>query len=182
MDYNKYNEKLSGVIDGLYFGQLDRLDELNHRIADRNRPDFSLAPNFDPRPVQTKYVLFPANDYRKPSSIPIQHEILYQPEINFYPGNSRGPPSTYFTNIDIETELQNRNIALQHGASQGIYVPSSTSDLYNVHVVSSPSIQLHPELFRKQTYYTHIPESLEQSKIGIDNFYNHTRTQLRNNV
>jgi hypothetical protein len=182
MEYNRYNEKMLGVIDGVYYGQLDRLDELNHRISDRNKPDFNLAPNFDPRPVQTKYVLFPAYDYRKPSNVPIQHEIRHQSEVNFYPGNSRGPPSTFFVNVDVETDLRNQNIALQHGASRGVYVPSSNSDLYKVSVVSRPTNQPHPELFRRQQYYTHVPESLEQSKIGIDRFYNHTRTQLRNNV
>ncbi len=182
MEYSKYNEQMFGLVDGIQYGQYDRLAEINDRITSRTKPDYLLAPNFDPRPVDTRYILYPAYDYRKQASVPINHEIRHHPEVNFYPGNRRGPPSSYFVNIDVETDLRNQTVALQHGASRGVYVPSSTSDLYNVSVVSRPSVQPHPELFRKQQYYTDVPDSLENSRIGVDRFNNHTRTQLRNNV
>ena len=50
--------KLYGVPDGLLIGQQSRVDEINERIGSRQFSDQPLAPNFDPRPVMTKYMIF----------------------------------------------------------------------------------------------------------------------------
>ena len=44
-----------GIPTGISYGQNERVDELNSRLFDRNHPDQSLKPNFDFRPVSTKY-------------------------------------------------------------------------------------------------------------------------------
>jgi len=178
MDYNT-NNKFHGVIEGVSYGQNDRIDELNDRIYSRHFPDIPLAPNFDPRPVPTKYSLFPIINRRKDSSVNINPDINHEVEINFNPGTNNAPPNTYLNNIDIETTLRNQTVALQHGAEQGFYIPSRNSELYNVNVISKPSIQPHPNLFNKDKYYTNLPKNLEQNKIGYEIFNNETRTQLR---
>jgi len=53
---------------------MDRVDELNGRLASRLEPVISMTtPNFDPRPASTKYALFGIVDARtKPESNAIQ--------------------------------------------------------------------------------------------------------------
>jgi hypothetical protein len=178
MEYNS-NGKIYGIPEGISYGQNERVDELNDRLYSRSYSDIPLAPNFDPRPVPTKYSLFPIINRRKNSSAPINMSINHEVEINFNPGTRNAPPAGYMNNIDIETTLRNQTVALQHGADQGVYVPSSKSDLYNVKIVSKPSVQPHPDLFNQQEYKTYIPRNLEQKKIGHERFHNETRTQLR---
>jgi hypothetical protein len=47
------------IVDGLYTCQQERTDELNERMFSRIHSDNSLRPNYDPRPVSTKYSVFP---------------------------------------------------------------------------------------------------------------------------
>jgi hypothetical protein len=176
------NDKIYGVPDGIYYGQNERVDELNDRIYKRNLPDINLAPNFDPRPVPTKYSLFPIVNRRAESTVRINPGINHIVEMNFYPGTANAPPFGYLTNVDTETVLRNQTVALQHGADQGVYIPSLTSDLYKVTIVSRPSEQPFPNLFKRNEHFTHIPTSLDQNKIGKDVFMNNTRVQLRNPV
>lgn len=170
-----------GLQDGILYGQYERTEELNNRITDRNIPDHTLTPNFSSRPVSTKYMYFPMIDARKPVNEKISNSINYQIETNFNPG-TKAPVSGYLTNIDTETILRNQTTALQHGAPQGVYIPSSKSDLYNVEIPKTKIYQEqpHPNLkFENEKYNTFIPHSLEQNNIGVDMFFNHTRTQLR---
>ena len=178
------NEKIHGIPEYLYYGQNERVDELNDRIQTRHFPDSPLEPSFDPRPVPTKYALFPIINRRKPMQEPVIPYLDYNGSVNFNPGSSRAPPTGYLNNIDLETNLRNQNFALQHGAEQQIYVPSSNSDLYKVSVPvsSNPVEQTHPLLFERQLFDTAVHPNLIGAKIGRDQFFNHTRTQLRNTV
>lgn len=178
MEYNT-DSKIYGIPEGISYGQNERVDELNDRLTSRHYPDIPLAPNFDPRPIPTKYSIFPIINRRKNSSTPIYMSINHEVEVNFNPGTRNAPSSGYINNIDIETILRNQTVALQHGADQGVYIPSSGSELYNVNVVSTPSNQPFPGLFNKMEYKTCIPNNLEQKKIGYERFNNETRTQLR---
>jgi hypothetical protein len=181
----EYKHKMStlyGVPNGLLIGQQARVDELNERMVARQFPDKPLAPNFDPRPISTKYSLFPALDRRAPPSVPIKPTETHNVHSNFSPATHNGPPQTYLNNIDTESVLRNQTVALQHGPTQGVYVPNSSSDLYKVHVSGdNRGPQPHKGLF------THAPISqtpreghVQQSKIGQQTFHNHTRIQLRN--
>lgn len=180
MNINASNS-IHGLVDGIYYGQNARVDELNDRMAARWFPDAPLEPNFDPRPVPTKYSLFPVIDRRKPANVALGKFANYHPELNFNPGSRLAPQSGYYANIDTETILRNQAFALQHGADQNVYVPSSKSELYNVRIVSRPGeAQPHPDLFASGQYQTSVdPASFGSQGIGSGQFNNHTRTQLR---
>jgi hypothetical protein len=170
------SDKIMGIPEGIYYGQFDRVNELNDRLGNRHFPDVALQPNFDPRPVSTKYTFTPS--YPKPS-VPIQRNIDHVVELNFNPGSSRAPPQGFLNNIDKETILRNQVFALQHGADRGVYVPSSNSDLYKITVVSTPGEpQPYPNLFSKPQFVV-TKNPLEGTQIGKNVFFNHTRTQLR---
>ena len=178
---------LVGVQQGIMYGQNERVEELNDRISSRSVPDSPLAPNFDPRPVPTKYHVFPILNARRPATeIALQPYPPFSVQDNFNPGNRRAPPDSFVRNIDRESDLRNLGVVLQHGADQGVYVPDSSSDMYRISAVSGSQMdpQPHPRLFRGVELPRVHPAvaRLEQSNIGRDNFFNHTRTQLRTPV
>ena len=174
------NERIYGIPDGVLYSQFDKADEINERMSSRYFADSPLEPQYDPRPVQTKRTLFPMVKNAQYSSAPVLPYPSYNPQSNFNPGNRRAPSSGFIKNIDVETVLRNQTFALQHGASQSVYVPSSSSELYNVSVVSSPSVQPHLDLFATPTFSNVMHPNLAGVNIGHDRFFNHTRTQLRN--
>jgi hypothetical protein len=170
------SEKIMGIPEGIYYGQFDRVNELNTRLGSRQFPDIALQPNFDPRPLSTKYTFNPS--YSKPT-VRIQRNVDHVVELNFNPGSSRAPPQGFLNNIDKETILRNQVFALQHGADQAIYVPSSNSDLYKTTIVSTPGEpQPFPNLFSK-SQFSATENPVEGTTIGKNVFFNHTRTQLR---
>jgi hypothetical protein len=106
--------------------------------------------------------------------------VEHNPYINFNPSHSKSNVKGFQKNVDTETILRNQTIALQHGAEQGVYVPSSKSDLYNVSVISTPGEQTHPLLFARPTFSNALHPNVMSNEIGNGQFFNHTRTQLRN--
>lgn len=172
------NNKIYGIPEGVSYGQNERVDELNTRIKSRQFPDSPLEPNFDPRSIPTKYSLFPIINRRAPFNEPVIPYIPYKQSVNFNPGNSRAPTSGY--NIDTETVLRNQTFALQRGADQSVYIPSSNSELYKVEVISGQGEQTHPLLFERQMFHSAVHPNNMNANIGRDRFFNHTRTQLRN--
>ncbi len=130
------------------------VDTLHRRMHDatwkRNVPSAPLQPYLNARPVMTKYSLLPIVDPRKAISVPMEQLPVYNPESVFNPGNARAPFSGYATNVALESELRNQCFALQR-CSQAVYVPSSTSDLYDVRFRASAAghdqlAQCHPFL------------------------------------
>jgi hypothetical protein len=186
MNYAESTKLMDGVIPNgvVYYGQFERLNQINDRVAQRNVPDRDLPPNFDPRPVLTKYALFLMLDNRMPPTVPIQPNLNYSLETNFTPPVMKaGPVSGYNNHIDTENQLRNQYFALQKGAPQGMYIPSSNSDLYKVSVVSRPEVQPYPLLFSETVLDQRPhPNIVASSQIGRDIFSNNTRTQLRNTV
>ena len=154
-------------------------DDINSRMVARDYPDVSLQPNYDPRPVSTKYSHFPALQGRRPNHEPSLNYPSFTPESNFYPGTQNAPGSGYRDNVNLETILRNQTAPLQHGAHQGVYIPSSESDLYKAQVPVSnmQEAQPHPNLFRRFTYQTE--QNNFHPNIGQELLFNHTRTQLR---
>lgn len=181
MDLQKGN-KMYGVVNGLYYGQQERVDELNERIQSRNIPDSPLAPNFDFRATPTRYTDFSTIDAQTTHKEAILPYPTYNSGVNFNPGNSSGPVSGYTSNIGVETMLRNQHFALQKGADQGVYVPSSNSTLYKTTVVSRPSEQPYPMLFTQEKFSQVPHPNVRHATIGNDQFFNHTRTQLRNSA
>lgn len=173
------SNSLPGLVEGVFYGQNERVDEINARQQARQFSDSPLEPNFTPRPVATKRSAFPIVNMRKPAKQEILPYPIYSAEANFNPGTANAPPSGYYSNIDVETMLRFQNVALQRGAGQGVYVPSSKSELYNVIVPTQPSIQPNPLLFEKYELDQRPNANIAGSSIGTDLFFNHTRTQLR---
>ena len=175
------SDKIQGIVPdvpGVIYGQYERLDELNSRIGSRQFSDRPLQPNYNPRPVPTKYSHFPIIERRKSASAPLAKYLDYSPNSNFAPMTSRAPYDGYFQNINTESVLRNQYFGLQKGADQAIYVPSSSSDLYRVTAVGRQEVQTHPSLFEKYDF-DRKSHSNENPAIGNDRFFNHTRTQLR---
>jgi hypothetical protein len=176
----------SGLIEGVHrevvVGQFERLDEINNRIGSRQFSDYPLEPNFSFRPVSTKYSLMPivAKNSTPAPKVPIQPQLEHIVGMNFNPATRNGPYKTYARNIDTETILRNQTMALQN-ASQSVYVPSSDSDLYKVSIVSRPVEQTYKHLFDLPSFTHGVHPNLLNSgaNIGKDQFFNSTRTQLR---
>lgn len=168
---------MQGVVNGVYYGQQERTDELNHRITERQFPDSPLEPNFAPRSVPTKYSLFPIINRQTPVKEPSLSYPEYNSSVIFNPG--AGAHRSGFS-VETETVLRNQTFALQHGAIQGAYIPASTSDLYKVSIVSRPSQQPNPLLFERLQFDSQPHPNVANTLIGRESFFNHTRTQLRN--
>jgi hypothetical protein len=174
------NHRILGLPAGVLYGQQDRTEELNQRMSSRNFADAPLEPNYDPRPVSTKYSLFPIADRRPVQVEPPPTYATYNMAMQFNPGSDRAPSSGYRNNVDVETILRNQTFALQHGATQSVYIPSSKSDLYNNTIVSTPGVpQPHPELFTQPQFSHSVHPNVAGQEIGNNRFFNHTRTQLR---
>lgn len=172
------NTSVTGAVNGLWHGQHSRLDELDSRLAERQFSDRPLQPNFNFRPVATKYAYLPVIDRRAKPQVPIVKHEMYNTATNFSPATSNGPVASYLANIDLETVLQNRHVALQHGADQGVYVPSSKSDLYGFSAVGrQEDMGDRAIIFDKKSLDTRVSDVARQ--IGQDRFHNNTRTQLR---
>lgn len=185
-DYSTADTLFQGVVQGCLLGQQDRVDGLNSRIQDRQFSDTDLRPNYDPRPVSTRYSRFPIIDpvmnrntnlKQYPSNITLEKNNKVP---IFYSGSTNAP---VLRNIDLETKLRNQTTALQHGAPQGMFVPSSNSDLYKTEIPQSSNLgeQPFPELFDQTKVQTKtVPTIQKYTSIGNMEFFNHTRTQLRN--
>jgi hypothetical protein len=167
MDLTDINKPFFGVTNGVYYGQHESENAINHGIYSRVVPDAILKPNFDKRPVPTRYNLFPA----------------LQGSFNQGSFNKDGIHMTQEDNkINTESMLRNQYFANQRGADQSVYVPSSDSDLYKVHVNGKTQQTECPfkmvgktDIFDKNHRFH--PET---NPIGKDVFFNNTRTQLRN--
>ena len=164
----------------LYSRMNNSLDDINNRMDKRNYSDIPLQPNYDPRPVSTKYSHFPALNGRKPTHETLLNHPVFETNEHFNPGSS-APSSGYRNNVDLETILRNQTTVLQHGAGQGTYIPSSDSDLYKTQMPQPSEIYLqpHPELFT-QHHFQPKQDTNYHPEIGQNMMFNHTRTQLRN--
>lgn len=184
LSYNTHFEQ-NGITSPIYYGQNGRTEEINKRMENRYFPDTVIPPNFDPRPVSTRFCVLPMVDMRKqttdaPTKItPDQTggQFIYSP------ATSRAPPATFFRSVDLETQLRTGNTR----SIKNIYIPSSNSDLYRVQITPSAvpcsantTEIMPPFLFSSLGQYSkHIPSGL--GNIGNDYFHNHTKTQLRDN-
>jgi len=182
------SNKIQGLFPetpGILYGQNERVDELNDRILGRFYPDMQLQPNIDVRPVPTKYSHFPVIDRIALPKVAIPVAPYYSVETNFTPSNSRGPVDGYFSNVNVESSLRNQYFALQRGAPQTAYIPSSQSDMYKVQISNTTrqEEQPYPGLFNSyQPASTSTTSSQLDPKIGADRFFNNTRVQLRGGI
>jgi hypothetical protein len=167
-----YNStKIYGLPNNLYFCQHERQDELNDRISSRNIPSTPLEPSYYHVPVSTKYAYMPILDQRKPATVPLNNYPVFSPHATFNPGNSMAPWAGFANNVNVESSLRRQFFALQH-CEQSEYVPSSSSDLYNVYVPPNPVKQPFPNLFKKEVFDHCNPNP---HNLGNNFFNNNTR-------
>lgn len=166
----------NGVINGVYCSNLQRNEELNKRISNRNVPSNFLQPVYSSRPVSTKYSKMSIVDQYKQANVPLSIAPTYNVGTTFNPGNAEGPWSGYASNVDVETILRNQAFALQKG-DRSSYVPSTNSDLYKIEVVGRHEEQPFPGLFSVQMLEPFNPNTYN---LGNDIFNNSTRQQLKN--
>lgn len=150
--------------------------KMNQEQYERNIPSAPLQPYLDVRPVSTKYSLLPIVDPRKKVNVPMAVQPTFHPDVTFNPGNAGAPWSGYASAVNVESELKNQVFALQH-CDRSAYVPSSSSDLYQVRMPISGTIhQPHNLLFKQEkfNYCDPTPDYINNSM-----FYNSTRCDLR---
>ena len=152
-------------------------EQTNTRIYDRNIPSQVLQPYLDVRPVMTKYSYFPIVDPRKELTVPLQIAPTFNPHQVFNPGNTKSPWSGFATNVNVESELRNQIYALQR-CSQSVYVPNSSSDLYNYGFTPKKTAQSHSLLFEKE-HFSEFNPNPDTNTVGSGIFMNSTRTQVR---
>ena len=152
-------------------------EQTNTRIYDRNLPSQMLQPYIDVRPVMTKYSYFPIVDPRKELSVTLNQMPTYNVNKVFNPGNDTAPWSGYASNVNLESELRNQVYALQK-CSQSVYVPSSTSDLYEYKFKAKQQHNPHDLLFQTNSFDAFNPNPAP-SICGSSIFYNNTRCQVR---
>lgn len=158
-----------------YITQIDRIQDLNDRIYERNIPSSNLAPNINTRSVSTKYSLMPIFDVRKESNTPLKKHKPHIVEETFNPGSSNGPYNGFASNINNESILRNQYFSLQN-CEMSEYVPSSKSDLYQVNVGGRKELQTHTKLFSNHNLGNFNPNT---HNIGQNLFYNFTRQQMK---
>ena len=163
-----------GVVKGVYYNNIDSNEELNNRITERNVPSDKLQPQFSIRPVSTKYSMLPIFDRRADTTVPIERQPTYSINNVFNPGNAEAPWSGFASNINKESTLRNQFFALQK-CGQSSYIPSSSSDMYNVVASGRSEVQPYPDLFKEQKFSKFNPNTYD---LGGDVFNNFTRTQL----
>jgi hypothetical protein len=169
-------DRIYGVPNNLYLCQFERQDEINDRISSRNKPSSPLQPFYYQVPVSTKYGYMPILDERKPPTVPLNKYPIYNPHNTFNPGNNMATWSGFANNVNIESCLRRQFFGLQD-SQQAEYVPTSTSDLYNVYVPPTPVKQPYPNLFKKETFDPYNPNP---NNLGNNFFNNSTRTENRN--
>jgi hypothetical protein len=157
---------------------LNRVNDNNKRIYERNVPNFPPQMVFDSRPVSTKYDVLPILEKRNEGNTHIEQRSLFNHKSHFLPGDA-GPVSTFLTNIDQESMLRNQFFALQK-ADQSQYVPPSNSDLYEVQVVGRREPQNHDLLFKN-----YVENNMDSKIQGLNQkvlFNNNTRQKTINDV
>lgn len=167
---------MHGVVDGVYICNIEREQQLNNRIYERNIPSEPLKPEFSPRPQQTKFTILGKQSPAKPDICPASNSYVnYTPSKVFNPGNAQAPWYGFASNVNTESSLRNQFFALQD-CDQGKYIPSTESDLYKATIISQPMPQPHPHLFRHEDFAPHQPNTCGIAK---DLFHNHTHQQLK---
>ena len=152
-------------------------NELNLKINSRHFPSNRLQPNFDPRPLSTKYSLvnFPvANDYISEDSEQLLSYDRYDNREIFYPGNSRAPISHFLDNIDTDSMLKNQDRHLTKADGPN-YTPKPNSDLFMEKKYNDNRL---PNMY----VLPHKVKGTNNKKCNLapNTFFNHTRHNVKN--
>lgn len=160
-----------------YLCNYDYDNELNQKINKRLFPSNGLQPNFDPRPLSTKYSLpnYPLeNNYVDENSSPLVKYDRYNNRKVFYPGNAKAPVDFFLDNIDTDSILRNQHKKLtKHDGPN--YMPSIRSDLF----VESKYENNKEKLFYKLPYKVRGTNN-KKCNLAPKTFFNHTRNNVKN--
>jgi len=151
--------------------------ETNDRIYDRNLPSHMLQPYLNVRPVMTKYSKLPVVDPRVAVNVSMKQQPTYNINNVFNPGNTQSPWSGYSSNVNVESELRNQIYALQK-CSQSVYVPNSTSDLYQYQMQTKHIRQPFNELFKQETFSGFNPNPSNMGHLTFNNSTRHQNKEL----
>jgi len=142
---------------------MDYENELNKRLETRYFPSTQLQPLFDVRSVATRYTHFKTHE--TPVKPDLHNYTDYSQDKVFNPGN-RAPVDYFFKSVDVESTLRSQFMALQK-SNQAVYVPDTTSDLYNYNCYDNKETFLEVNLPSRKT----LPEN--------NLFNNMTRLDIR---
>jgi hypothetical protein len=152
-------------------------NELNINMNKRHFPSSNLQPNFDPRPLSTKYSLlnFPTkNPHVNDVTVPLIHYDRYDNSNVFYPGNSKAPISHFLDNVDTESLLKNQFKILTNRDGPN-YIPNANSDLF---------LEKKYQDNRESNLYKlpHKVRGTDNKKCDLapNTFFNHTRHNVKN--
>lgn len=172
--------------NSIYRCNMDRVDELNQKILERNVTSCNSDILFSLRPQPTKYT-FPiiVNENKQCSNI---INTPFNTTKCFIPGTTKGPWSGYVSKVNDESVLRNQFFALQN-SPQSVYIPNSNSDLYNHYIpqTNNNAELLFPNLFNNgiNQQEGENRENRENTNnlgiIGNNLLNNHTRQQLKDN-
>ena len=181
MDLRRYQDPIPLSIPDRFAPTV--LDDINHRMYDRHVPLGSpLVPQVEFRSTPTRCsAVFPMVDLRQPPRVSLTTATGDHP----VSVNAKGPAHGYMNRVNDESDLRNQFYALQRGAPQGVFVPSSTSDLYRVTMPpnSAPVDQPHPHLFDRETQFrTRGSDVLRDMQVGKQVFNNCTQMQIKGGV
>lgn len=153
---------------------IDYDNELNTRMNKRYFPSQELAPNFDPRPVSTKYSHFMIQDPPKESSVNLRVYPEYRTHQVFYTGTAKAPVQHALQQVDVESALGNRFLALQKN-DHAFYIPPLQSDLYN----QNSSLRDKPKT-SEFVFNPPMVKNVDRCNLAPRTFNNSTRYNLKN--
>lgn len=151
---------------------IDYDNELNKRLQSRFFPSRNLQPNFDFRPMSTKYQKFPVLNEVKYQKM--ENMKKYNPETVFYPGTSKAPVHYALDNVDTESKLRNQFFALQRN-DQATYIPPMNSSLYHM----QSKVGQKPQEIENQGKVD-INFNPDRCNLAPQHFNNSTRYNLKN--
>ncbi len=169
--------KMEGVVNGVFYCQQNRTQQLSDRIYSRNTTSAPIKMSYSVRPTQTRYVHMPILDVRKPVTVPCQQKPVYNTDTMFTPATSL-PFNGYQANVDTETRLRDTIFPLQ-ACPQAYYMPGTYSDMYNSSylVADSHPVKMTNELLFNEERFN--PFNPNTCNTGHKLFNNHTRVQIR---
>jgi len=168
---------MQGVVNGVFYCQQGRTQELSDRIYSRNTTGAPIKMSYSIRSVPTRYVHMPILDTRKEATVACKDNATYNTNTMFTPASSL-PFNGYQANIDIETKLRDTIFPLQ-ACPQAYFVPDSKSDMYNSSYLTSgsrPVVMTNQLLFKEDNFSPFNPNTCNT---GHKLFNNHTRVQIR---
>ncbi len=154
---------------------MDYDNMLNQRLNQRYFPSNELQPNFDPRPLSTKYTHYMTENPTKQSNEILRNYPTFETSKTFFPGNAKAPIHGALQQVDLESLLNNRFMALQKN-DHAYYIPSTNSELYN----HNSNLQDKPSQINTYMKTNLPPKNIDKCNLAPKVFHNSTRYNLKN--